>query len=153
MLYVFILFTFTYPVQQSLQEIVKKNIGFYATDIITLLIGQILPKLPCRLVGDGIVWTGRGFLSWVRYYWKPPSLQISCVRLSVEIGFSSYCCLQGKKLFTHIRAAEHCSHSKPKSPEQRKYLFWQVRIKILQFWFRKLLIQVSITLQIDYFHL
>jgi hypothetical protein len=43
MLYVFILFTLTYPVQQSLQEIVKKTIGFYATNIITLLIGQILP--------------------------------------------------------------------------------------------------------------
>jgi hypothetical protein len=43
MLYVFILFTPTYPVQQSLQEIVKKTIGFYATDIITLLTGKILP--------------------------------------------------------------------------------------------------------------
>jgi hypothetical protein len=41
MLYVFILFTLTYPVQQSLQETVK-NIGFYTTNIITLLIGQIL---------------------------------------------------------------------------------------------------------------
>jgi hypothetical protein len=38
----FILFMFTYPVQ-SLQEIVKKTTGCYATDIITLLIGQILP--------------------------------------------------------------------------------------------------------------
>jgi hypothetical protein len=43
MLYVFILFTLTYPVQQSLQEIVEKTIGFYATDIIRLVIGQILP--------------------------------------------------------------------------------------------------------------
>jgi hypothetical protein len=43
MLHVFILFTFTYPVQQSLQEIVKKTIGFYAANIITLLISQILP--------------------------------------------------------------------------------------------------------------
>jgi hypothetical protein len=43
MLYVFILFTLTYPVQQSLQEIVNKTIGLYATNIITLLIGQILP--------------------------------------------------------------------------------------------------------------
>jgi hypothetical protein len=43
MLYVFILFTLTYPVQQSLQEIVKQTTGFYATDFITLLIGQILP--------------------------------------------------------------------------------------------------------------
>jgi hypothetical protein len=43
MLYVFILFMLTYPVQQSLQEIVKKTIGFYATNIITLLTGQILP--------------------------------------------------------------------------------------------------------------
>jgi hypothetical protein len=43
MLYVFILFALTYPVQQSRQEIVKKTIGFHATNIITLLIGQILP--------------------------------------------------------------------------------------------------------------
>jgi hypothetical protein len=43
MLNVFILFTLTFPVQQSLHEIVKKTIGFYATDIITLLTGQILP--------------------------------------------------------------------------------------------------------------
>jgi hypothetical protein len=43
MLYVFILFTLTYPVQQSLQEIVKKTVGFYATNIITLPNGQILP--------------------------------------------------------------------------------------------------------------
>jgi hypothetical protein len=43
MLYVFILFTLTHPVQQSLQEIVKQTTGFYSTDIITLLIGQILP--------------------------------------------------------------------------------------------------------------
>jgi hypothetical protein len=43
MLYVSILFTLTYPVQQSLQEIVKKTIGFYATDITTLLTGKILP--------------------------------------------------------------------------------------------------------------
>jgi hypothetical protein len=43
MLYVFILLMLTYPVKQSLQEIVKKSIGFYATNIITLLIGQILP--------------------------------------------------------------------------------------------------------------
>jgi hypothetical protein len=42
-LYVFIFFTLTYPVHQSLQEIVKKTIGFYATNIIALLIGQILP--------------------------------------------------------------------------------------------------------------
>jgi hypothetical protein len=42
MLYVLILFTLTYPVQQSLQEIVKETIGFYATNIITLLIGHIL---------------------------------------------------------------------------------------------------------------
>jgi hypothetical protein len=37
MLYVFILFTLTYPVQQSLQEIVKKTIGFYAANIISQL--------------------------------------------------------------------------------------------------------------------
>jgi hypothetical protein len=43
MMFVFILFTFTSPVQQSLQEIVKKTSGFYATNIITLQIGQILP--------------------------------------------------------------------------------------------------------------
>jgi hypothetical protein len=42
----------TYPVQKSLQETVKKTIGFSATNIITLLIGQILPKLQCRLIGD-----------------------------------------------------------------------------------------------------
>jgi hypothetical protein len=44
MLYVSILFTLTYPVKQSHQETVKETIGFYATDIITLLIGQILPS-------------------------------------------------------------------------------------------------------------
>jgi hypothetical protein len=42
MLYVFILFTLTYPVQQSLQEIVKKTIGLYTTNIIALLTSHIL---------------------------------------------------------------------------------------------------------------
>jgi hypothetical protein len=58
----------------------------------------------------GIVWTGSGFLSWVRYYWKPLSLQISCVRLSIKIGFLSYYCLQGKQI-VHTHMCCQCSHS------------------------------------------
>jgi hypothetical protein len=31
---------------------------------------------------------------------------------------------KGKKLFTHIRAAEHCNHSLPKRPESRNFFYF-----------------------------
>jgi hypothetical protein len=148
-LYVFILFTLTYRVQQFLQEIVKKAIGFYATDIITLLTGQILPKLPCRLVGDlASFWLGEDFYPGWDITGITVITDFMCPSLNRDRLFVLLLFTREKIVHTYTCCRTLYSFL-TKRPEQRKYFFSQVRIKILQLYFRKVLVQVSITLQID----
>lgn len=72
--------------------------------------------------------------------------------MSVNIGFLSYC-LEEEKLFIHICALQNITVILNLKVMSREiFFFWQVRIKILKFWIRKVLVVVSTALQIDWFH-
>jgi hypothetical protein len=142
MLYVFTLFTLTY------QEIVKKTIGFYATDIITLLTGQISPSYRV----DWLETWHR--LDWERIFILGEILlentvitDFICPSVNRDRFFSYYCLQEKKIVHTHTCCRTLQSFLTQKNRVEEIFLL--TRIKILQFCFRKLLVQVSITIQID----
>lgn len=75
-----------------------------------------MSQLGCRVTGWALVIVGTGwrFLSGIRSYWDLPSLQTLCIRLSVEVDSPPPPPFTVKKLFIHIRGAEHFDHAQPR---------------------------------------
>ena len=89
-----------------------KPIVFYTTNITRLLIGQILPYLPCRMARDlASFGLGEDFYR-VWYIWV--SLQFLCPFVSRDQYFVLL--LFAIKKNTFLLAAKHCNPSWPKRP-------------------------------------